>query len=294
MIDFPIVDAHLHAWDPARLPYAWLETVPAINRRFVTADLDAEAGGLRFGGFVFVQAEVERSQHLEETAWVSSLAERDPRIRGIVSFAPLEDGDRVEGELAALAANPLVKGVRRIYEFEPDPFFCDRPGFVRGVQLLSRFGLSFDINIGHAQMPGAIRLVRQCPEVAFVLDHAGKPGIRHGAFEPWASHVRELAALPNVLCKLSGLATEADHARWTVDELRPYADAVLESFGFARTMFGGDWPVVRQAAAYPRWVAAVEECVRGCTRGELRALFRDTAVSFYRLDDRSRPSTVTP
>lgn len=263
MIDFPLVDAHLHVWDPALLPYPWLKTMPEINRRFDTTDLDAEAGGLPFGGFVFVQAEVERSRRREETAWVSSLAERDPRIRGIVAFVPLEDGDRIEGELALLWENALVKGVRRIFEFEPDPHFCDRRDFVRGVQLLSRYGLSFDINIGHAQLPGAIRLVRQCPEVAFVLDHGGKPGIRSGSFEPWATHVRELAMSANVCCKLSGLATEADHVRWTVDELRPYAETILDSFGFARTMFGGERPVVRQASMYPRWLAAAQECVRG-------------------------------
>src|SRR5690606_33950776 len=113
------------------------------------------------------------------------------------------------------------------------------------------------------QLSNTIRLVRQCPDVSFVLDHIGKPDIKAGSLDPWRGELRELAAMKNVWCKLSGLATEADHAGWTPADLRPYLDHVVACFGFGRVMFGGDWPVSTQATDFPRWVATLDEALHG-------------------------------
>jgi len=145
------------------------------------------------------------------------------------------------------------------------------------------FRSSFDLCIYHRQLANVIRLVRQCPEVSFVLDHLGKPGIRARLLDPWRAELRELAALPNVVCKLSGVATEADHAAWTAADLRPYLDHALLCFGPGRLLFGGDWPVSTQATGYPRWVEVVDAALQGCTAEERQRIFARNAEAIYRI-----------
>lgn len=283
MPDFPLVDTHVHLWDPGRLHYAWLAGLPALNRPFLAADYRRACGPVPVAKLVFVQCECEPSESPQEVEMVAEIARSEPRLRGIVAQASLEKGSAVESHLARLAANPLVKGVRRLLQDEPDDAFCLRPDFVRGVQLLPRHGLSFDLCIFHRQLANATRLVRQCPEVRFALDHIGKPAIKAGRLDPWRAEVREFAALPNVWCKLSGLVTEADHARWTPADLRPYLDHVLSCFGADRVMFGGDWPVCTLATDYPRWVAALDEALPGCSPDELHRIYVRNAERFYRV-----------
>jgi L-fuconolactonase len=280
---FPLVDAHVHLWDPARLRYPWLAGVPPLNRRHAPAEFRAACGAVEVGKLVFVECGCDRAQSFAEAEWVSGLAATEPRLRGIVAHVSLEKGDAAETDLARLAVLPLVKGVRRLLQEEKDDAYCLRPDFVRGVQLLPRFGFSFDVCIQHRQLAAVIALARQCPEVRFVLDHLGKPGIRAGLLDPWRAELRMLAALPNVWCKLSGLATEADHAKWTPAHLRPYLEHALACFGPDRLMFGGDWPVSTLATDYPRWVATVDEALAGLTAAERRRIFAGTAEAFYRL-----------
>jgi L-fuconolactonase len=196
----------------------------------------------------------------------------------------LEKGDAAKADVEQLlAANPLVKGIRRIIQFEPDIEFCLRPDFVKGVQLLANYGLSFDICISHSQLANTIKLVAQCPNVQFILDHIGKPDIKNHLLDPWRAEMKTLASFPNVWCKVSGLVTEADHQQWTRDDLKPYIDHVISCFGFDRVIYGGDWPVAYQATDYPRWVETLAWAVSGCSDSELRRLFHDNAVTFYRL-----------
>jgi L-fuconolactonase len=271
-MEFPIVDTHLHVWDPGLLPYAWLE-----DYRAACGHIDVEA-------MVFVQAEVDRTQFRDEAQWVTRLAqEEDARIRGIVPWAPLEKGDAARGDLAALAKNPLIKGIRRIIQGEPDPEFCLQPAFIEGVQALPDYGLHFEIGVDHTQMANTIKMVTQCPEVTFILNHIGKPDIKHQLFEPWKSELRAMSQFPNVWCKMSGLVTEAGRKHWVKENLKPYIDHVIDCFGFDRVMYGGDWPVAYLAAEYPRWVETLQWAVSGCSDGELRKLFCENAIEFYRL-----------
>lgn len=284
MIPFPIVDTHLHLWDTRYLNYPWLAGNQLLNRPYLLEDYNRATGPVQVEKMVFLQCEVDPAQFMQEAEWVTMLAQtQDARIQGLVSWAPLEKGDAARPDLEQLAANPLVKGIRRIIQFEPDIEFCLRPDFVQGVQALADYGLSFDICIAHPQMANTIKLVRQCPNVSFILDHIGKPDIKHQLFEPWKSDLKQLSAFPNVWCKVSGLVTEADHQHWTRDDLKPYIDHVIDCFGFDRVMYGGDWPVAYQATEYPRWVETLQWAVQGCSESELRALFHDNAVAFYRL-----------
>jgi L-fuconolactonase len=202
-------------------------------------------------------------------------------LRGIVPWAPLEQGEAVDSTLARLAANPLVKGIRRIIQFEPDPEFCLRPDFVRGVQRLSRHDLTFDLCINHRQLAATLKLVRQCPDVRFIIDHIAKPDIKAGQLDPWRAEFHALAAFPNVWCKISGLVTEADLKHWTLDQLRPYLEHAITCFGFNRIMFGGDWPVSTQATDYPRWVATLDEALKERSPDELHRFYVRNAESFY-------------
>jgi L-fuconolactonase len=284
MQPIPIVDSHIHFWDPEQLNYPWLQDLPTLNHAFLPAQLDQAATAVNLQKIVFVQADCVPEDGLAEVAWVSQLAQTERRIQGIVAFAPLENGAASAAYLEKLKAFPLVKGVRRLIQSEAAGF-ATQPEFIQGVQQLAQFGFSFDICIVHAQMSEAIELVSQCPEVAFVLDHFGKPAIANKRLEPWATQIRTLAQFPYVWCKLSGLVTEADHQNWTVGDLRPYVEVVLDAFGPQRLMFGGDWPVSKLAASYQQWIETAYTLLSDSSEADRRRIFFENAQTFYRLDE---------
>ena len=284
MEKFPIVDTHVHLWHPEQLRYPWLSEVPTLNRPYLLKDYTEAYGALDIESIVFVQCDTHPDDGLKETNWVTDLATRvDPRIQGIVAWAPLEEGEQVAPFVEKLAENPLVKGIRRLIQSESVDF-CVQPNFVSGIKTLSRYGLSFDICIFHPQLANAIRLVEQCPYVQFILDHIGKPDIKNQLFDPWKQEIETLASFPNVHCKISGLVTEADFEAWTPADLQPYIEHVISCFGFDRVIYGSDWPVSTQASDYSRWVQTLKEAVSGCSSEALGNLFRGNAIKFYRLD----------
>ena len=276
-----LVDTHVHLWNPRVLRYPWLEDLPALNRAWLPGDFAAATGPVEVAKLVFVECGREPGQALAEVDWIESLVPDEPRLRGMVAHAALEQGAAARGELARLAERPLVKGVRRLLQGETDADFCLRPDFIAGVRLLAEFGFTFDLCIRHEQLGAVTELVRRVPEVRFVLDHLGKPPIRAGQVEPWATELRALARLPNVSCKLSGLLTEADWQHWRPEQLRPYLDVAVAAFGFDRVMFGGDWPVLTLAGDYSRWLAALEVCLPGVADADWEKLFRINAENFY-------------
>jgi L-fuconolactonase len=284
MPNFPIIDAHVHLYDVDKLSYPWLANVPRINRSYGLADLDAARGPVELEAIVFAEVWIGPGLHLDEAAWVQSLADGDPRLQGIIAHAPLEKGAAVEADLEALRANRCLRGIRRLIEIEMDPRFCLEPGFIEGLKLLPRYGLPFDICVKHWQLAFGLELARRCPEVTFVLDHIGKPGIKHGMWEPWKSQISELAALPNVWCKVSGVITEADHAAWTREQVKPYVQHVIDSFGFDRVLYGSDWTVSELTHDYPTWVAILDELLAGTSESEQRRFWVENARKVYQLD----------
>lgn len=280
-MSFRFVDAHLHCWDPRLLSYPWLAAVPTIASAHTPAELQAEAGTLQPEKMVFVEC---GAPWLDEVRWIERLAASDRRLGGIVAKCAVNEGAVTIAAIAELKNHPLVRGVRHLIQHEADSNFCAGPGFIDGVREVGRAGLSFDICCFPMQLPAVIRLVRACPGTRFVLDHLGKPEIRAGRLDPWRGHIRELAALPNVVAKLSGLITEADHSSWKPDELRPYVDHALEFFGAERLLFGGDWPVAKLAGSYSRWLEVARELVSHLSATDQDAIFRDNAFRFYRLE----------
>ncbi|GAA5196211.1 amidohydrolase family protein [Microbacterium jejuense] len=252
-----VVDGHLHLWDPENLDYEWLRG--PLLRSFGPVELDgalAEAPSADYG-FVFVQADCAPDQSMAEVDWVTSLVPH-VAVRGIVARAPLEDPAATDEHLAAFAERPLVVGVRRLLQSEPDGFAA-RPGFRASAQAVASAGLVFDACVRAHQLADVIALADAVPDLAIVLDHLGKPAVgtvdaaAPAAGTPWSAALAALAERPNVVCKLSGLPGESPDG-WSDAQLRPFLDVALGAFGPDRLLFGGDWPV---SGPYGRWVETV-------------------------------------
>jgi len=283
MPDFPIIDSHVHLYDPAAIPYGWMKSVPKLNRPHLLADYDAACGPVAVDGIVFAEVDADRGHHLAEAAYVESLAESDSRLIGIVAHAPLDRGAAVEEDLLALKRHRRVCGIRRLIQGELNPAFCLEPDFLAGLRLLPKHGLVFDICVKSWALTYGLELARRCPDVHFVLDHIGKPDIRNGLREPWWGQIRELARHSNVVVKLSGVISEAHPEHWRPIDVIPYMTHVIECFGFERVMYGSDWSVSSLTHEYPAWVALIDEVVHGASADEKRALYRGTAVRTYGL-----------
>ena len=278
-----IVDSHVHLWDPAQFRYVWLDGVPALNRAFEPADFAGASAPADVSKFIFVECGREPAQSLAEVDWISRLAKSEPRLKGIVAHASLEHGEAARPQLETLASRPLVKGVRRNLQSEPDPEFCLGSAFLSGVKLLAEFGFTFDLCVRHEQLPAASELARRVPEVTFVLDHLGKPDVRNQGFQPWANELDALAALPNVFAKISGLTTEAHWKDWQPTDLAPYLRQAFDTFGPERLMFGSDWPVMTLATSYQRWIETVQTHLPFSKEQDWIRLFRTNAERIYRV-----------
>jgi L-fuconolactonase len=285
MPNFPIIDAHVHLYDPTLIQFDWMAADPLLNKPHGFAEYDVLTKGVDVEGIVFVEVDAAADRHLDEARWVEENAGRDRRLLGIVGSIPLEKGAAVQPDLEAFAALPHARGVRRLIQPHLDePGWALRRAFVDGVRRLSQYDMPFDLCLFHPQLKDATALVRACPDVRFALDHIAKPGIKAGLFEPWASELATLAQEPNVTCKISGVATEADHQHWTAAQIAPYIRHAIDCFGFDRVMFGGDWPVSEHAIRYVQWVDIVDRVCADASDTELRKLYRDNATRFYRLD----------
>lgn len=289
MPNFPIIDTHLHIWDFNQLNYSAFKGHPLFGRSYQIEDYQRDCGDLDIEAMVFLECYADFSstdgQYIEEIKFVEESSKRDPRIRGIVPMAPVEWGASVETILEEMRDNhPAVKGIRRIIEFDKDPRALALSGnFIEGVNRLAKFGYHFEINVNHTQMDIVKDFVKMVPDVRMILDHCGKPGIVEGAIEQYQNDVAELSKHPNLWIKLSDLPVEADHNNWTEDDLKPYIDATIESFGFDRTIYAGDYPICLQATTLSRWVEVLDEALSGCSHEELWNFYRENANKFYNL-----------
>jgi L-fuconolactonase len=282
MIDFPLVDPHLHLWDLDQIEYPWLSQVPAINRSFGLADYDEAREGVEVEALVFVESDCAPGRYLDEADWVKSLADTDARLQGIVPHLPLEKGEAITSEIECIAADPRVKGVRRLLFNQPYDL-SERPGFIRGVQLLGEAGLHFELTITVDQFPQILKLMEAAPQTRFILDHIGNPDIAGGQMQPWKDRLKAFADAGPHACKFSNLVCNADLENWTLEDLKPYTDVVLETFTPDRIIWAGDWPHVLRASTWKRWLDAADELTAHLDPTDRRKIFRDNARQFYRL-----------
>lgn len=278
-----LIDSHQHLWDTRHLRYPLFDSIPAMNRPFTVDDFEPIAVENQVEASVCVEAASAGADGWAEIAWLREQADRTVRLRAMVVWAPIERPE-LPAYLDRIAQlhDARIVGVRRSFEFE-SPDFASRPETIAGVRRLADYGLSFDLVLFHPALPAAITLVRSCPNVHFVLDHVGKPPIRDRGIEPWQSHISELASLPNIVCKISGMSTEANREHWTVDDLRPYLEHAVECFGWNRLLFGSDWPICNLAGGYNQWLDAVEVMLSGVSAADRAMFFKGNASRVYRL-----------
>jgi L-fuconolactonase len=270
------LDSHQHFWkyDPAQYP--WIPQSSPLHRDWLPADLAPLLASAGIEGCIAVQAR----QTVEESRWLLALAETAPIIKGVVGWVDMRS-ERVGDQLAQFAPNPKFRGVRHVVQDEPEVNFMLGANFLRGIGQLHDFGLTYDILIYPPQLPAAIELAKRFPLQPFVLDHIAKPRIKDGTLEPWREQIRELAKAPNVMCKVSGMVTEANRAAWKTEDFAPYLDVVAEAFGEDRLMYGSDWPVCLLAGGYDR-VFGLAESYFAKLPAEARAkIFGGNAARFY-------------
>jgi L-fuconolactonase len=273
------IDAHQHFWhfDPVR--DAWItHEMEAIRRDFLPSDLKSVLDQNQMDGCVAVQA----AQETAETDFLLQLANENDFIQGVVGWTDLQAPDLRE-QLAEYQKTPRLRGFRHVLQAEPDDAFMLRPAFIAGVKALRDFDFTYDILIYPQHLPNALKLVQQCDDQSFVLDHLAKPYIRGGQLEPWKKDLTALANQENVYCKISGMITEADWGTWTYEQLVPYLDVAFEAFGTNRLLFGSDWPVCLVAGDYQRVKQILERYLEDFTPTEKENIWGGNAARFYAL-----------
>ncbi|MEU7846732.1 amidohydrolase family protein [Micromonospora parva] len=278
-----IVDAHHHLWVRARHPQQWIDphTMAALDGDFTPLELAPAARAAGVTQTVVVQSVAVRS----ETPELLGIAADDPLVAGVVGWVDLTAADvgrRLDRLRRARGGERLV-GIRHLVQSEPDPAYLDRPEVRRGIAAVGAAGLAFDLLVRPHQLPAATRLVRDLPQVRFVLDHLGKPPLGRADLGDWHRDLRALAAEPNTTAKLSGLVTEVEGGSWTAADLRPAVEHALDVFGPDRLMFGSDWPVCLLVTSYVRWVAVLGDLLAPLSDDERTAIWQRTASRVYRL-----------
>lgn len=248
------IDSHQHFWQFNKDDYGWIsDDMQNIKRDFLPDDLLPCLKAVGFDGSIVVQAR----QTLDETRWLLQLAAENPFIKGVVGWVDLQS-ENVENQLSEFCNHKKVVGVRHVIHDEPDVDFMLRPDFIRGVKMLEKFGLTYDILIFPVHLKNTIEFVGKfSSNQTFVVDHIAKPLVKNGVIYPWKTDLEELAKYENVYCKVSGIVTEADWQNWTPNEIYPYLDVVFGAFGTNRILIGSDWPVCLIAGDYSKVMSVV-------------------------------------
>ncbi len=274
-----LIDAHHHFWQYNPGEYGWIdENMKILRKDFLPPDLKSTLDHTGIDGVISVQAR----QSIEETAWLLELASKNPFILGVVGWLPIAS-DRFQRELEKFEGNPQLVALRHVIQSEADDNFILRADFNKGISLLKKYNLAYDILIYERQLPQTIRFVDKHPNQLFVLDHIAKPLIAKRKISPWKENMLELAKRDNVYCKISGMVTEAEYTNWSEDQLLPYFDAALDSFKPDRLIFGSDWPVCLLGIGYKQWADIVGKIISGLSRDEQASIMGKNARKAYKL-----------
>lgn len=281
----PTVDAHQHFWrltQPAPFNYAWLDAPQnaPIRRDYLPEHLEPHLRVVGVERSVFVQTQ----HNLAENRWALKLAQQNAFIAGVVGWVDLAS-DACEQQLLEFSEHPKFVGVRHVTQDEPDDDFIVRDDVLRGLKVLEKQAVPFDLLFYVKHLRHVPTLAGQLPELPMVIDHLAKPHIKQQRLDDWLPHFKSAASFANVYCKLSGMITEADWQCWMPADLKPYVQAALELFGPARLMYGSDWPVCELAGSYEQVYEALNEALGPLSEHERTAIFGGTAKCFYTLRD---------
>ena len=273
------IDAHQHFWQLAARAGGWPPpSLAAICRDFAPEDLTPLLAEHGVAGTVLVQSLPSEA----DTGWLLALAERAGFIRAVVGWTDLLAVD-APAAIARLASSRKLKGLRPMLQDLDDEQWIASPALAPGLSAMAEHGLCFDALVLPRHLPALLQCARDYPALSIVIDHAAKPPIADASFGRWREDMAQLAALPNVHCKLSGMVTEAKR-NWRVDDLRPYVAHVLHVFGARRVIWGSDWPVVDLAGGYAAWLVASEALLAHLGQQDRNDIFGLNACRFYGFD----------
>jgi L-fuconolactonase len=270
------IDAHHHLWTLARGDYGWLTpALVPIYRDFDLPDLAPLVSASGIEATILVQAAPAEA----ETLFLLDIAERAELVRGVVGWTDFDASDAL-ARIEALAANDLLVGLRPMVQDIADDDWLLRPALAPLLTTMTRHGLVFDALVLPRHLPRLLQVIDRHGDLQFVLDHCAKPHLATGDIAEWKRHIAEIARRPNMVCKLSGLVTEAK-ANWQIADLRPAVDHVLACFGPQRLLWGSDWPVVDLAGGYAKWFAAAETLLADLSSADKVDVFGGNAGRIY-------------
>ena len=274
-----LIDAHQHFWRPDRADYRWLTPAIAnLHRDFLPADLEPLLAAHGIARTILVQA----APTVAETYFLLGLARASGFVAGVVGWIPLGD-PRAATMLTEMARDPLLVGIRPMLQDVADDQWIAHPGNAAALARCADLGLAFDALVRPAQLPALAAMARAQPTLSIVVNHAGKPSIGHD-LAAWRGHMAALAALPNIWCKLSGLATEIE-GPISLDSVRPVVDSLLDLFGPDRLIWGSDWPFATLAISYHDWREWTDRLLAPLSARERAAILGGNARIFYRMGD---------
>ena len=274
-----VTDTHVHVWDLSRYSYSWTNAVPLLNRSFLIEEYDDATRNVEITKIILVEGDVDEPHIAAETRYLLALADRDPRIAGVVAGGRPEANDFAR-YVDEIAGHSKLTGIRRVLHTQADDL-GESGLFAKNIRRLEQYRLSFDLCLLDHQLPVAIGLAKACPAVSFILDHCGCPQPKGKGFVEWSERIEQIAGFTNVACKMSGLVGYTGHNDWSVEDVRRKVDCVIRCFGWDRLVFGSDWPVCTLSTCPREWVNVMCELTRDQPESNRRKLFSENAKRLY-------------
>lgn len=294
-MSLPVIDTHQHLWDLSKFKLPWQAGEPTLSKDFLPSDYLAAIKGQNVVQTVYMEVDVEVSQQNAEADYVLDLCARDdnPMAAAVISGRPADSA--FPAYMKRFEKNGYIKGIRQVLHGESTPpGYCLAPAFVKGIQHLGAMGKSYDLCMRSGELLDADRLVAQCPETRFIVDHCGNMSpsdVDPAHRKQWLDGMRALAQRSNVVCKVSGIIASAPKA-WKPADLAPIVLDTIKTFGIDRCFFAGDWPVCTLRASLGQWVDCLSEIVRDFSEADKRKLFHDNAKRLYGLGEKKWKAPV--
>ena len=274
-----VIDSHQHFWKYKPSKHKWIDdSMSLIRKDFMPSDLKKVYNKNKIDGCIAIQAE----QTLEETNFLLDLSKENTFIKGIVGWVDLR-ASNIDNTLEHYSNYKKIKGFRHIVQNEEDHNFLLRPEFLRGISYLEKYNYVYDILIFPHQLETTLEFVKKFPNHKFIIDHIAKPYIKDGLYDEWARLMLEISKYENVFCKISGMITEADYNLWTPEQITPYMDLILTSFGSKRILFGSDWPVCLVAGSYKKVKELVTNFISKLSENEKTNIMGKNAINLYNI-----------